>query len=394
MKKAKSILALLLALILVAALAACGQKGAEPPANSPSDSQAPSAPASPDDAPAPDESYDIGMSNIGAGVWIVDLHEQWNRYFMEGAGMNFTSTSANFLSDQMVKDVQNFVNAGVDGYIYYGGFGTIAPAVSDLLGDAKIYWANMDQQIPDDVLDYVHENPYYCGTTYADSYSIAKDLAQMAIDMGYRKAGMMAGAVGDTLHDIRLKSFQETFEAGGGEIVAVARCSDPSEAAQKGDDIVAAHGKEFDCFYAINMDFIMGVLNAMENYGLTKDDMMCFCSDCDAEGLQLINDGALISQAYLNVVEACAADALVINALDGHKILNDEGGTPEINCAKTWTITPETTKDYETYWLNSYPITLEAFEALLYRNNPDVSYQDIYDFVDGYNYDSIMAMQQ
>ena len=218
MKKLKAILALLLALLMVLAIVGCSS-----PEEEPEDSTSPSA-EEPSDAASPDASedaqqggeeefpsYKIGMSNLASGVWIIDLHSDYAGHYLETLGMEFQSTSANFLSDQMIKDIQNSISSGVDGQIYYGAFGTLTESASQLFEEGEVYWSDMDQLIPEDLLDVVNANPYYCGAAGVDASAQGRALAEKAIEMGFRSSAIIAGAVGDVNHDNRINAWTEVF---------------------------------------------------------------------------------------------------------------------------------------------------------------------------------------
>ena len=255
--------------------------------------------------------------------------------------------------------------------MYFGCFNTLTPSVNDLFRDNKVYWVNSDQQISQDLLPSCRENPYFVGSTGAEASIVAVNLAKTAYDLGYRKALQMAGAIGDTVHDIRMDSFKETFESLGGEVIAIARCTDPSEAAAKADDLLAAYGTEADCFYCLNMDFALGAYNAMGNHGLTTDDIMLFSSEPDAWGVEMIKNGQMYSDTYVSQ-DFTFGVALLINALDGHPILDENGEAPYTDVLRTWVVSADKADFYNEHYVDGFPVTEADFDTLLYRNNPDI----------------------
>ncbi len=377
MKSFKTLLALLLALVMVFALAACGAKDeVKEPDKDPVENNKPADDDKPADEGNGEESYGtytIGYNNLGTGVWILDKHQAQATHYLEYLGCTVNAASANFSSDQMLKDIQNQLNAGEDGHIYFGCFGTLTPAVNDLFEDAGVYWSNADQQVSVDLLDTVRANPYFVGSVGAEASSVAIKLAELAYELGYRKALQMAGAVGDTVHDMRMDSFEKAFTDLGGEVIAIARCTDPSEAAAKADDLFAAYADEADCFYCLNMDFALGAYNSMSNYGLTTDDIMLFSSEPDAWGIEMIKNGQMYSDTYVSQ-DFAFASALLINALDGHPILDENGEAPYTDKLGTWIVTEERADFYQEHFVDGFPVTFDDFDTLLYRNNPDVDF--------------------
>ncbi len=393
MKNFKTLLALLLALVMVFALAACGAKDdAKEPAD---DKPATDKPA--DDKPADEGNdgeesfgnYVIGYNCLGSGVWILDTHQALNTYYIESIGSSVNAASANFSSDQMLKDIQNQINAGEDGHMYFGAFGTLTHAVSDLFEDAGVYWVNWDQQISTDIIDEIRENPYFVGSVGSQQDKIAYVLAEAAYEAGCRKALQMAGAVGDVAHDARMAGFQERFEELGGETISIARCTDPSEAAAKGDDIVAAYGAEADCFYALNMDFALGAYQAIEKYGF-EDSILVISSELDAWGVEMVKNGKMIGDTYV-AHDGAWGSALLINALDGHPILDENGEAPYSNALMTWMITEDRADFYQEHYVEGYPVTDADYQSMLYRYNPDVTWDYMNDKLASFDYDSNYA---
>ena len=89
-------------------------------------------------------------------------------------------------------------------------------------------------------------------------------------------------------------------------------------------------------------------------------------------------------------IDAAYAMPLVINALDGHKIVDAEGKAPYLTNLSPWLVTADTTDDYQTYWLDNFPLPIEEMQNMLYRYNPDVTYETIADSQEAWGYDWIV----
>lgn len=390
MKKFKTLLALLLALVMVFAIVGCAKtddegEPSDSPDASPSDSASPDTSDDPGDADGEYPNYTIGYNCLGSGVWILDTHQALNTYYIESIGSTVNAASANFSSDQMLKDIQNQINAGEDGHMYFGAFGTLTQAVSDLFEQNGVYWVNWDQQIDTAIIDEIRENPYFVGSVGSQQDKIAYVLAETAYEMGYRNALQMAGAIGDVAHDARMAGFQERFEELGGKVISIARCTDPSEAAAKGDDLIAAYGAEADCFYALNMDFALGAYQAIEKYGY-EGEIMMFSSEADAWGVEMIKAGNMVCDTYV-AHDGAWGSALLINALDGHAILDENGEAPYSNALMTWIITEDRADFYQEHYVDGFPVTDEVYQSMLYRYNPDVTWEYMNDLLAGFDYD-------
>ncbi len=394
MKRVKAILALLLVLAMVFALAACAKEDGTPEksSSSPSASAAPSAPTDDSGEDAGTEefpAYSIGFTIHGAGVWIIDLCTLNAQHFIKDVlGFEFQSVAANFSSEQMVKDVQNLVQTGQDAHMYTNTWSTIMESVSQILEEAQMPWVNFDQPIGKDMIDVARENPYFVGTVTSSPYDAGYLVGSQAAEDGYKSAVLIGGAIGDTVVDARLQGFTDAFEAGGGKVIAQARCSDPSEASQKGDDLIAAYGDQIDCFFGQNADFVLPVIKAVEYYGY---EAYPYTAEPDAECLDMIRNGEMSANTPTGALASTLGSALLVNTLDGHQLLNEDGIVPYIDTISVWMVTPDTADLYQKYVIDGYAIAEDDYKNLLYRYNPDIDYESFADFVASCGYDYIAA---
>lgn len=395
MKKLHSILALLLCLCLVLALAACGAKEdsapdtSASPSSSPAESDTPESPAGGEDEAFP--SYTIGFSSHGAGMWIIDLcrlHVQ--HYLQDVLGFEFQSVAANFSAEQMVKDIQNSCQAGQDGHMYTNTWGTIMETCSDIFEQSETPWVNYDQMISEDMIGIARENPYFVGCVGGNSYDQGYSVGLKAAEDGRTKAAIIAGAIGDTAVDLRVAGFTEGFATGGGEIIAQARCSDPSEATQKGDDLVAAYGDQIDCLFGQNAEFLMPAMNALKNFGYI-DNVSLYTAEPDGECLDMIRNGELSAVIPFGQLASPLASILLVNYLDGHAMLDEDGQAPYLGTIPVWMVTPDNADIYEKYTIDGFEMADEDYKELLYRFNPDVTYDDYCTFIENFNYDYMAA---
>lgn len=389
MKRRRSILALLLVLAMVLALTACG-KEAEEPNDSPSPSAVPDDSSAPVDDADGDEtwpSYTIGYNSLLTGVWILDTYQRYaDHYFGEKEGFTINVASCNASADQLMKDVQNQALSGEDGHLFFGGIGTLNMSICETLNDAEVYFAPYGQMFTEDVLNYANGLPYYCGNIQQNPYNIGGPLAERALEDGCRTAIILAGAIGDVSHDACVQSFTEVFEAGGGKVVGVGR--DDVEATRTADDLMAAHGSEIDCVYAINMVFVEAAKLGAENYGVLEN-ITIYASELDATGVQYVKDGLVKGQGH------CGYDpvlnlALVTNALDGHKVLGEDGNPPYMDNMFYAAVDVDNADAYLEYCVEGYMVSEADANSLLYRYNPDVDYNTFNDLIEKMTLDYVI----
>ncbi len=365
-------LTLILSLVLLFALTGCGAKKEESPE-------------------AADGNYTIGFTNLCAGIWSIDYGQQNVENYIEPHGIEVMSMSANFSADQMMKDVQNMVQSGCKGLQIIPVMPTMLPSVSDLCEDNKVYFAGFSQLILDENLDLLLENPYYCGSIGMNAFESGQHIAKLALNDGKSKAVIVAGAIGNTNHDNLIAGFTEVFEAGGGQILGVGHSE--TEAAQRADDLIAAYGTEIDCAFGMGMDFADSLITACENYGLEPGrDVKVYAAELDVNGVERVKAGTMggLSQ---NCIDAAFSAALVVNAIDGKRLTDESGDPVWADNVLLFEVNADNADNYLKYWIEGFPLPNDSFDELLYRCNPDVSYDSYMDYVSNYDYDFVMGLR-
>ena len=331
----------------------------------------------------------IGYNHQMAGDWIAEFVDKEISSFVKGV-MNFeySDPAFNFDSDQELADCQNLIAAGVDGHIYYAAFDTLTPTISDLFQDAKIPLVIPENKPGEESMEILMENPYFAGAIFADYYGRGYTLGQTATEMGYKNAIILAGTIGVWGQDESFQGFKDGFEAGGGTVLEGARINDNSEATQAANDLFAAHGAEADCVYASDPGMLEACFNANNAYGY---DLMAFGSDLGSDHIQKVRDGKLIADGG-HIPLFSVVTAMLINYIDGHPIVDADGKPAVFDDWKFFFINQDNVDDYEEFYLNkNQHIADEDYQKLLYRYNPDVTYDDFAAFIENFSLDYVVA---
>ena len=337
-------------------------------------------------------SYTIGYNNFGVGAYPLDLNEKETTYAIKTAGSEVKVANDNFTVDNVITDIKNLVSSGVDGVVVWCAADTLYNSLNDLMAEAKMPFALGDKYpTSEDTIEKFRENEFFAGAVSTDDTITGGKMAQQAWDDGHKTALIVAAAQGDTNHDARVKGFTEKFEELGGKVLGTVRCADPSEAVQKSGDLLAAH-KDADCLYGSGGDYSIGALSAMESAGVT---MPVYGTDVDPNVIQGIKDGK-ISAATGAAGTYCGTFAalLLVNYLDGHPILNEDGKAPSTKGVNTIMITKDNVEDFEEYWINNEIFSEEELQSLLYRYNPDVTWADYEKMINDYNFENRMAAKK
>lgn len=390
MKRLNSKLALVLALVLafVCVFAGCGDSNTTTPADSSASSGNNASTTTPADNSGDTASeLNIGVTTWGSGVPILDMFGNENQYVLGLIGVDTTRVSDDFTADKQVTNVQNLISSGVSGIVNQGSGVTTIPQMASLCKDAGIPIVfNVSCGLEEDLVELQNSNEFYVGAVDANMYLDGQIMAEKAYADGCRTAVMIGGNVGDIDIDKRMNGFTDKFTELGGEVLANARCTDNSECPTKAEDMLAANPA--DCIYATVGDYVAGSMSAIDNLGLsTKVYLSC----TDEDSAKYILEGK-IAAGNDGIGLACSiAPALLINYLDGHQILDENGKAPRLQTTP-FTITQENAQDYLDifYGENSHPFTEEMFTSLLYRCNENVTYQDYVDLVNNLNLDYIL----
>lgn len=340
-------------------------------------------------AKALNKTYTFGYNNFGQGAYPLDMNEKETTYALKSVGMNIKVANNEFTVDKLITDAQNLISSKIDGMIVWSASDTLYSSFNNLCKTSKTPFVLGDKYpLGENTKKMLRENPYFAGAISTQDADAGAQLAKRALKDGRKTAIIVAAAAGDTNHDLRVAGFTKAFEQGGGKVVGVVHCADPSEAVQKSNDLLTANPKA-DCLYGSGGDFSMGALSAMKSTGIK---MPIYGTDIDPNVLKAIKTGEVI-EANGAAGPYCAgiAGTLLLNYLDGHKITDASGKAFMSNGLKFVTVTKATADTFEKYWLKGHPFKASDFKALCYRYNKKVTYKDYEKFLNTYNYTNRVA---
>jgi ribose transport system substrate-binding protein len=330
--------------------------------------------------------YTFGYNNFGQGAYPLDLNERETAYALESIGMKIQVVNNEFTVDKLINDAQNLIASEVDGLVLWVASDTLYPAFSKLSENNRMPFVLGDKYpLTEDTIAMLRENPYFVGGISTPDILCGAQVAELALGDGHKTALLVGAAIGDTNHDKRIQGFTEAFESGGGKVLGVVRCADPSEAVQKSGDLLSAH-RDADCLLGSGGDYQIGALNAMESMNIT---MPIYGIDIDPLVVEAMKKGKIIA-ANGAAGPYCAGIAapLLVNYLDGHPILDENGNAPMSDQLSFIMVTAETADDYEKYWLKRHPFLEEEYRNLCYRYNPDVTWQDYVNLIESYSFEN------
>lgn len=391
MKKYCKLVSLLLVFAMVISLAACsGSNSSNSSSTSTSTNATTTDSTSAEESGSENKSYTFGYNNFGQGAYPLDMNEKETTYALESIGMNIKVANNEFTVDKLITDAQNLISSGIDGLLVWSASDTLYSSFSDLCSSSKTPFALGDKYpLGDDTKAMLRENPYFVGAISTQDALAGEELAKDALKNGHKTALIVGAAIGDTNHDMRVEAFGKAFEEGGGKVLGVVRCADPSEAVQKSSDLLTANPNA-DCLYGSGGDYSMGALSAMESTGI---NMPVYGTDIEPNVIKAIKEGKII-EANGAAGPYCAgiSATLLVNYLDGHPIKDENGQAPMTNGLKFVKVNKDNADDFQKYWLDSHPFTPDEFKQLCYRYNPNVTWQDYLNLINNYSFETRISV--
>ncbi|MDR0758812.1 MAG: sugar ABC transporter substrate-binding protein [Treponema sp.] len=301
----------------------------------------------------------IGFNNYLQGHYSLDILE--NSFKATCAALDIEPYILNDegKSENSAYNVDNMINAGVDGVVFFGIVDTLFPVVAKKCTDAGIPFVFFDHMPSDETLAQVVSSPYYKGIAATVDYGTGANFGTHALELGLKKAVVITGERGDTTHTARTTGFTETFTKGGGTVLAQAYGPvDLQSALTRSNDTLTAH-PDADCIYATNGDVGTSVLEAVAKHpGMNAK---VFVTDLDPSVLDGLKNGKVAAGNGAHWVNVDFATALLVNALRGNEI-KENGRAPRL-VVPVMTLPSNLIGLYDKYWLQQQPFSPDEMRS-------------------------------
>lgn len=316
----------------------------------------------------------VGFNTWGTGSATFDFMGDEIAYALDVYGVDSSRASDDYMADKELENIQNFISAGVDGIIMQISSDPVLPRAAQECADAGVpFVLAIFTGADNDRAAVAASNPFYVGSVSADMVLDGYLMGKAAIADGHRVAVLIGGNVGHLHMDLRTAGFTQAFVGeGGGVILDSARCSGPAECQEKANALLSAYPYA-DCMYAMVGDYVPGSINAMDALGL---EIPLYVSNANRDTAEYIRSGRVAGASSGNDLAAPIAAALLINDLDGHPI-RDENGDPPALTTGLFTVGRDDLDAWEQIFFGEgeHPLTEERLRSLVWRYNPDVSYE-------------------
>lgn len=323
--------------------------------------------------------WNIGYNTWGAGDATFDFMATVIEQALSAAGATYNRSSDDHMADKELQNIQNFISAGVDGIVMQTCADSIFPQATKECMEAKIPFVMSTFTGTDaDRADANANNPYYLGTVTSDMYAEGYLMGKEAAADGHKTALLLGGNVGDAHFEQRIEGFTKSFvEEGGGTVLNAARCSNPGEGQEKANAMLSAT-PDADCLFAMVGDYVPGAVNALHALNIS---MPIYCTNANTDTIAYLRDGSVVAATAGNDLVGTVAACLLINYLDGHQILDENGKAPELTNAGFVVNMDNIDAFEEIFKTKAEPFQAKTIQPLLWRYNNDVTYADFEKFV-------------
>ena len=387
----KKLIALLLALMMVLGLAACGEPAGD-------DTQTPdSNPGTVESDPAggevePDGENPLAGKHIGMMIystttpWAINIIDTIQS-LCDSLGMELTVAEAGTPND-VITAAENLLSAGVDGMLCAMD-GGIANKVMELTDVAGVYTSfTFTTILEESYYDEVAASEYYAGSINSQDFDAAYEMTQHCIDLGADQwvfLGMPEGTGPNV--DARADGFKACLEDNNLELLSEARTFDKVEGAQN----LITNFPQMNGFGS-GLNAAKNASGALESAGKMGEVKM-FCFEAAESYVQeYFDDGSLHGCADGVVGHVELALAQLCNALTGNKLVGEDGRA--VGYEVPYMIAYDS-DDFATLIANSYDgnmiYNLDELKDLIVAFNPDASTETMEATVEAFSIEDLLA---
>lgn len=333
----------------------------------------------------------IGINNWYGGSYPLDILVNNGKYVIQINGDTCQEYNDEGNTEKLISNVENMVSSNMDGIMWMGMFENCLATGPSIAENAKIPFVLYDKiSTNEEVKQRTREMEYFAGGACGNNYEAGASMAEAALRDGCTKALLAGSEIGDPNHDARIAGFTETFEKGGGQVLSVSRVAagEANGPQQACDNMIAAY-PDADCIYGSGQDLTLAGLSvaAKQEPGSVK----VYGTDLSPDLLEYMENGTLAACCGANWVNSLYTAIMLENAMDGKKLLDEDGLPPIIEDTRFIAVPASCAKLYERFFIEENPYEQEEIEALLYRNNPDVELADLEEAVHNYCFEERMA---
>ena len=342
------------------------------------------------------ESFKIGfLDQSGEAPPVVRMREIIRDVVEAAGGELICDTSNEDSAEAQVNACEKLISAGVKGIIMTPMADSILPSIINMCNENEVYLAITFRNIGDeDVKEFVESSPWYAGNCYEDEEAAGYNVMSAAFEKrpDMKKVALIALAVGDNTSDARVAGITKACEEHGASVVAEVRdIQQASDATDAVKNFVAAN-PDLDCVAVASCyenSAITALPEAIKGTGKTADDICIVSCDGGSDLTKLFDYGYAISVGggHLEIDRGSTA-VMLVNAVQGNPL----GEPAHIAIPYMQFASVDDVADYAVYVEGDTPIWTEdeIKENLLISANPDLTPEDVIEYIQGYSIQSLV----
>ena len=354
--KIKMMLAVVLSLVMVFSLAACGGGSTE----------------SAETTEEPAASTD-GKIKIGVSIWSsTDVLGSQCKLMIDAAaealGVEVQYVDQGHVSEKVTASVEQLCAAGCQGIIICNSSDTEMASAIKTCNDNKVYLAQFFRIISEensaDIFKAATDSPYYIGAVHENEPENGEKLVQILLDKGDRNIGLIGWEQGDATWLGRWEGYKAGVEKWNAEHPDdQAVLSEPqyagtsSEGGSKAAEALMSANPDLDALIPAGGggDPLQGAIAAVERAGKTADIDIVSTDFLPDLGERLAN-GSMAGESGGHYCDPLFAFMAVYNAIKGN-YTGIEGNFEDIPFPYLYVSSPEDYADYEKYFVDQLPYT-------------------------------------
>ena len=302
----KKMIALLLSLLLVLGMAACGAKEAapaEPPAETPAEKPA----EAPAETPAEDK-VTIGYVIAGPDDYY-NVSAEVVKLYGEKQGWEVVILNSEYTPEKEISNFEDLIAMDVDGIMCIAANSESVQTAANMAAEAGIPTVFVSSGPAENYNTLVTGNWTYSGKTHAEYLNQVMPNAKVAL---------VEGTSGQGIANLIHEAFVDTFS---GEIVAEHDCNWSREEAMTYTQDLIASGTEVDVIFAYNDEMAAGAQQALEEAGYAPGEIKICSNNGKPIGLDMLAKGWVMLDIEFAPTSEAYVGALAMHALlDGKEV--------------------------------------------------------------------------
>lgn len=326
--------------------------------------------------------HKVGYNYLGPGAYSLTVLSNNVKKVSDVVGQESLAVDDQFSIEQIVTDIENMINSGCDGVAAWLVSDALCTQVSTLCADSGTYFALSDKVATDEgAIELLKANEYFAGACGPANEVYGSQLAEYALEQGWKTCIIASSAVGDATDTPRIEAFKEVFEAGGGEIVDELHADQQQDSLPQIQDSLTANG-EVDVIYGAGSDYGVYACTALEDYPDWNTKVIT--SGLDEAALNLLVDEEspmdMITGDFW--ISGFFSAVFLQNALEGNTLKDADGNAIWVDNIQPFEVSAETYPLYKKYFMNEFPYTDEEIKAMI-----GISYDEMLEIVNSYSLD-------